>query len=328
LRADRLLSIILLLQRHQHMTAKALSENLGVTERTIYRDIDALGLAGVPVYTRTGPEGGCFLDDQYRNNLNWFTEAELQTLMYTGSASPLSDLGMQTAMDNAVLKLLTLLPKRHQHEAELVKQRLYLDPSGWYGSQENYPTLPILKEAVWGDFWIDVLYESWEGDQQSRRLAPYSLVYKAGRWYLVAKRDRIEELRTYRVSRISDVRVHSTHFERDAKFDIVDYWADASAKFLQRLPSYPVRLRVRPSTMIYFSHMQTGRYDVLEKNDQWWILQVHFTVFEEARTAVLGLGTDIEVIEPIELQNAVIEQAEAIVFKYAGGDHNVTDHQL
>ena len=70
MRADRLLSIVLLLQRHHHLTAKSLSERLGVTERTIYRDIDALSLAGVPVYTRTGPDGGCFLDEQYRNRFN------------------------------------------------------------------------------------------------------------------------------------------------------------------------------------------------------------------------------------------------------------------
>ena len=81
MRADRLLSIILLLQRHQHMTAKILSDNLGVTERTIYRDIEALSMAGVPVYTRTGPDGGCFLEESYRSSLNWFTEAELQTLL-------------------------------------------------------------------------------------------------------------------------------------------------------------------------------------------------------------------------------------------------------
>jgi len=316
MRADRLLSIILLLQHHQQLTAKVLSDNLGVTERTIYRDIEALSMAGIPVYTRTGPDGGCFLDDHYRNSLSWFTGAELQTLLYTGSASPLSELGMQKTMDNAVLKLLTLLPNRHQQDVERMKQRLYLDPSGWYGSHEKHPTLPLLKDAVWGDYMIDCHYKTWDGTQQHRTLAPYSLVYKSGRWYLVATQGMSDTMRTYRVSRFAEVHLQSIQFERDLNFDIITYWDAASAQFLQRLPSYPVTLRVKPSTLIYFQHMQSGRYDVLEEQENWWIIKVHFTVFEEARTSVLGLGTDVEVIEPIDLQDAVIEQAQAIVSKY------------
>jgi predicted DNA-binding transcriptional regulator YafY len=319
MRADRLLSIILLLQRHQHMTAKSLSEHLGVTERTIYRDIEALSMAGVPVYTQTGPNGGCFLDDTYRNSISWFTGAELQTLLYTGSASPLSELGMQKTMDNAVLKLLTLLPNRYQQEAERMKQRLYLDPSGWYGSHDTHPTLPLLKEAVWGDFMIDTQYETWDGKQQPHTLAPYSLVYKAGRWYLVATRDKSETMRTYRVSRFTEVHLQTTQFERNLEFDIITYWEEASVQFLQRLPTYPVILRVQPNTMNYFRHMHTGRYDILEQQDNGWLLKVHYTVFEEALSSVLGLGTDVDVIEPVELHAAIIKQAKAIIQKH--GDH-------
>jgi len=315
MRADRLLSIILLLQNHQQLTAKTLSNQLGVTERTIYRDIEALSMAGIPVYTRTGPDGGCFLDDHYRNSLSWFTGAELQTLLYAGSASPLSELGMQQSMDNAVLKLLTLLPNRYQQDAERMKQRLYLDPSGWYGKHDKHPTLPLLKEAVWENLMIECLYETWDSTQQPRTLSPYSLVYKADRWYLVATQDDTHMMRTYRVSRFSDVRLLST-FNRDPDFDIITYWEEASAQFLQRLPSYPVLLRVKPNTLIYFQHMLTGRYDVLEQDDDWWTIKVHFTVLEEARTSVLGLGTDVEVIQPQELHDAVIEQAQAIVAKH------------
>ena len=316
MRADRLLSLVLLLQRHQHLTAKSLSEMLGVTERTIYRDIDALSLAGVPVYTRTGPDGGCFLDEQYRNHLNWFTGAEIQTLLYTGSASPLSDLGMEGVMDNAILKLLSLLPERKQQEAEKMRQRLYLDPSGWYESRESHPTLPLLKEAVWNDSLIDVTYENWEGDTQSRTLAPYSLVYKSDRWYLVAESQHSGSMRTYRVSRLSDVRLLSTQFERDLEFDIVNYWKESSEQFAKRVPVYPVKVRIRPHLMIYFRSVLYGRYTILEQNEDWWLLRVEYTVFEEARSSVLGLGLDAEVIEPQSLYVAVIEQARAIVKKY------------
>jgi len=316
MRADRLLSIVLLLQRHNHMTAEALATTLGVTRRTIYRDIDALNMAGVPVYTRTGPDGGCFLDETYRTSLNWFTGAELQTLLYAGSAATLSELGMQETMDHAVVKLLALLPGRLQQDAEQMRQRLYLDPSGWYGATDEHPALPTLKEAVWEDRIVDVMYENWEGHQEPRTLLPYSLVYKAGRWYVVAESDANSDLRTYRVSRLTDARLRSTTFERNVDFDVAAYWEQAVQGFQNRLPTYPVIMRVRPSTKTYFTHVLTGRYDILDQNDEWWTLKVYFTVFEEALTSALGLGTDAEVLEPAELQAAVIEKARAIVEKY------------
>lgn len=316
MRADRLLTIVLLLQRHHHLTAKSLSESCGVTERTIYRDIEALSMAGIPVYTRTGPDGGCFLDEQYRTSLTWFTGTELQTLMFTGTASPLSELGMHTAADNAILKLLALLPNQHQQQVEQMQQRLYLDPPGWYDTAEAHPLLPRLKDAVWGDVVIDTAYVTWDGKQKSAMLHPYSLVYKSSRWYLVARQHDHVTMRTYRVSRFTDVSLQNHTFDRDSNFNITVYWAEAAQQFQQRLPEYPVTLRVRASTLVYFQHTLSGRYAVLECDDEWSVITVQYMVFEEARTSVLGLGTDVEVIEPITLQAAVIEQAQAIVAKY------------
>lgn len=317
MRADRLLSIILLIQRQGHMTAQAVAKALGVTQRTIYRDIEALSLAGVPIYTQPGPNGGVFLDEAYRNSLNWFTSAELQTLLFTGTASPLADLGMQQAADNAILKLLALLPGHSRQEAEHMRQRLYLDPTAWYGGVDEHPTLPLLKEAVWGDFLIDATYENWEGEQRQVILAPYSLVYKAERWYLVAGGHSQGKLRTYRVSRLSEVRLHDEHFERTNDFDIVDYWEQASEFFLQRMPTYPVRLRVRPEMMIYFESSFWGRYEIERQDNDWSTLRVHYTVYEEARASALGLGTAAEVLEPVELQQAVKQQVRQMAAKLA-----------
>lgn len=316
MRADRLLSIVLLLQRHRHLTAKALAESLDVTERTIYRDIEALSIAGVPVYTRSGTDGGCFLDEQYRTSLNWLSGIELQTLMSGDNRTALSDLGMQHIRDNAVLKLLSLIPQRHQTEANLMRQRLYVDSSGWYGLTEPHPALPQLKEAVWGDFWVTASYESWEGDSQIRTFAPYSLIYKSERWYLAAKANPDGLMRTYRVSRLSDVQVLDQRFERDSDFDIATYWAAASAQFLQRLPIYPVILRAQPDAMLYFRNTMTGRFEVLEQNETILLLRVQYMVFEEARTSILGLGVLVEVIDPPTLHTAVLEQARALVAKY------------
>ncbi|MBK8022864.1 MAG: YafY family transcriptional regulator [Chloroflexi bacterium] len=320
MRADRLLTIVLMLQRQRHMTARALADVLGVTERTIYRDIEALNLAGVPVYTRTGPDGGIFLDDAYRASLHWFTGAELKTLLATSSAAPLDDLGLGPAVENAMLKLLALAPARYQQEAALMRQRLYLDPSEWYGAEEEEADLPMLKEAVWDDRWIEAEYETWEGGRQRRALAPYSLVYKSGRWYLVAASRRSGSVRTYRASRLRDIRLLDEHFQRDRDFDIAAYWKESSDHFQRQVPVYPVVLRVRDRSLIYFRTMMPGRFEVLETAGEWRVLRVHYTVFEEARSSVLGLGTEVEVIEPAALGEAVLDLARAIVARHDQGD--------
>ena len=237
-------------------------------------------------------------------------------MLYSGSASPLSELGMEQAMDNAILKLLSMLPGRYQQEAEKMSQRLYLDPSGWYENKETHPALSLLKEAVWNDVLIEMTYENWEGEQKQLIVAPYSLVYKSDRWYLVAESKSSSTMRTYRISRISDVRLQPTQFGRDSEFDITAYWRDASEQFVKRVPVCPVTLRVRPQLMVYFKSVLYGRYMILEQKEDWWVLRVEYTVFEEARSSVLGLGIDAEVIEPRTLHHAVLEQVRAIVAKY------------
>jgi predicted DNA-binding transcriptional regulator YafY len=316
MRADRLLAIVLLIQRDGQLTAAELAAATGVTERTIYRDVQALSLAGVPLYTQPGPRGGIALDAAYRSHLNWFTGPELQALLYTGSAAPLAELGLGQAMDHAVLKLLTLLPERGQREAELMRQRLYLDPSGWYGFGEAHPTLPSLKEAVWKDRRIQATYDNWEGLQRPVELAPYSLVYKTGRWYLVAA-EAGRGPRTYRVSRLSEIDMLTEGFERDTEFDIASYWAEADAAFQARLPRYPATLRVRREALVYFEQMYAGRYEVVEDGEEWLRLRVEFMVIEEARTSALGLGTDAEVLEPIQLRAAVENQVRDMAAKLA-----------
>ena len=309
-RADRLLSIVLLIQREGQMTAEALARILGVTPRTIYRDIDALSIAGVPIYTQPGPHGGCFLDEIYRNQLTWFTTNELQTLMYTGTASPLAELGMQNAMENAVLKLFALLPKSTSKQAAIMSQRLYLDPTAWYSQNEPQPSLPNLKEAVWDDRLIQCVYRNWQGQETKETLAPYGLVYKADSWYLVATAPAKINFRTYRVARLSGVEILEKHFERETSFQIAAYWEHASEKFRRGVPQYPVKLRTSPQNLTYFYEMYAGRFEILEKNESSLVLQVDFNVFAEARVSCLGLGRHTKVIEPIELQTAINEEVK------------------
>src|SRR5579862_6717874 len=127
MRADRLLSILMLLQTRGRMTARDLAERLEVSERTIYRDLDALGTAGVPITVVQGRQGGCSLLEGYQTDLTGLTGAEVRTLFAARAVSHLADLGLDGASDAALLKLLAALPAASRPTAERALERIHLD---------------------------------------------------------------------------------------------------------------------------------------------------------------------------------------------------------
>jgi len=316
MRADRLLSIILLLQKHHHLTAHELARQLSVTERTIYRDIDALSLSGVPIYTQSGPNGGCFLDESYRTSLNWFTGDELQTLIFASHTHPIQDLHLNKHHDNALMKLFAQLPERYQDQVQLMQQRLYFDASQWYNERTPPAQLNQLKQIVWEDQLIQVIYESWNNKLTQITIAPYSLVYKAGNWYTVAQNQDTQQFRTYRISRLTDIRFLNQSFQRDITFDIATYWADNAQQFAQQLPHYPVQLEIKSGLRHFFRQVMQGRYEIIEDKGETLILNVSYTVMEEARMSVLGMGNSATVITPNELRVQVKLYAQQVIQHY------------
>ncbi len=221
MRADRLLSIVLLLQRYHHLTAKSLSDSLGVTERTIYRDIDALSGAGVPVYANGGPGGGYALLDSYRTTLTGLNEEEIQALFMLTIPGPISDLGVSQQLKAAILKLTSSFLDNHHEQIDHLRQRLHLDAASWFQTDESVPYLKVIQEAVWQDNQLILSYRRRNGEVSERTISPYGLVAKASIWYLVAATDR--GMRVYRVSRIESVQVTQTHFIRPQDFDLTNF---------------------------------------------------------------------------------------------------------
>src|SRR2546423_8068968 len=158
MRADRLLSILLQLQLHGRLTSADLAKRLEVSQRTIHRDMESLGSAGVPVVAERGVGGGWSLLEGYRTNLTGLTEAEVQSLFVTKPSRLLADLHLEKASDAALVKLLTVLPAVNRRNAELANQRIYIDVSGWNRSNEQVPHLPLLQQAVWRDRRVRMLY--------------------------------------------------------------------------------------------------------------------------------------------------------------------------
>src|SRR5574340_1555919 len=226
MRASRLVALLLLLQTRGRMTADALATVLEVSVRTIYRDLEALSLAGVPVYAERGPGGGWSLLEDYRTNLTRLTEAEVNTLFVSGTTGPLKDLWPAKASEDAMLKLLAALPSVYRNNAELARQRIHLDATGWFRHDEPVPHLPLLQEAIWNDRRLHLTYRR-GGDNtvNQRTVNPYGLVAKASIWYLVCTTlESGGEMRVYRVARIQDAESTGEHFERPANFNLPAFW--------------------------------------------------------------------------------------------------------
>src|SRR6058998_3335775 len=159
MRASRLVSLLLLLQSRGGQTAAELSEELEVSVRTIYRDVDALSQAGVPIYAERGPGGGVRLVDGYRTRLTGLTPDEAEGLFLSGLPGPAAELGLGTVVSAAQLKVLAALPPELRARASRVTQRFHLDAPGWFRSAEAVPHLATLSDAVWDAYRLEIEYE-------------------------------------------------------------------------------------------------------------------------------------------------------------------------
>jgi predicted DNA-binding transcriptional regulator YafY len=324
MRADRLLSILLLLQVHRQLTAGQLADRLEVSERTIHRDMDALSAAGVPVYAQRGTGGGWSLTEGYRTNATGLTEAEVRTLFLATPSLLLADLGLDSASEAALIKLLAALPTVHRAGAEDVQQRIHIDVSGWHPSEADaVPTLPLLQDAIWREHKLLLTYRPQTGEPSERLVEPLGLVAKGSTWYLFAAVEG--EPRTYRVSRILAAQPTEESFTRPAGFNLAEYWDQSKTDFVAGLPRYHATVRVDPAILPRLRF--AARYARIEPDptpdpDGWTRVAIRFQFPADAREFILGFGPAIDVLDPSDLRDDVIALARATVERYATeGDH-------
>ena len=335
MRGDRLVALLMLLQARRRMTARALAAELEVSERTIYRDMDALSAAGVPVVAERGPQGGCALLDGYRTDLTGMTEGEIQALFLAGGAGPLADLGWQDAGKAARLKLAAALPAARRAGLEQMRLRLHLDTTGWDEPDEPVPCLPAVQEALLHDRRLGFAYRRSDGRAVKRHVEPYGLVAKGTVWYLVAGLvqqapaygvARVQAARkaihVYRVSRMAGARVTDETFTRPEQIDLPAYWTAWCADFAAQLPHYPITLRCAPGALPLLPRVvgegvrrqieAAGPPDASGRIT----LALTFPSFEVACGQILALGADVEVVDPPDLRAALRDLAARVLALY------------
>jgi predicted DNA-binding transcriptional regulator YafY len=311
MKADRLVSLLLLLQSASRRTARELARTLEVSERTIYRDVDALCVSGVPVLTERGAEGGISLAEGYRKALMHFGDDEIRALFISGS-SVLSDLGLGANLDRALEKLRGGLSDIQRRAAEKVRGRIFIDQRRWNQSDPPIEKLSLLRRAVWDDRRVEITYEDRLRTVTTRAVDPYGLVSKAGVWYLVAYTP--EGFRSFRVDRMKQVSERNERFERAPDFDLDAHWRESAAKIVASQPQFPVVLRVKPDAMeMVCSYWPTERADDRDES----LIRVLFSSEDAAVFHIVGWDEGVELLEPRWLCEKIVKRAQSIVDRYA-----------
>ncbi len=328
MRASRLVSILLLLQTRGRMTAQQLAGVLEVSVRTIYRDMESLGAAGVPVYADAGPAGGYQLLGGYRTRLTGLTQGEAEALTLAGMPAAAAELGLGTVLATAQLKLQAALPAELRARAAALRERFYLDAPGWYYDGDSSEYLATVADAVWNQRRIEIRYRRWKAPTDvTRLLDPHGIVLKAGKWYLVARPSDpgpSHGMSTYRINQILGLVVRDEEFTRAANFDLGAYWASSVTDFRAGLRQGEAEIRLSPAGRDLVGRLMNSEVirsvaaTASAPDERGWITAV--APIESLRNACedfLRLGAEIEVVGPPALRAAMAAAARALAVMYS-----------
>jgi predicted DNA-binding transcriptional regulator YafY len=323
MRASRLVNVLLLLQTRPRMTAGELADELEVSVRTIYRDVEALAEAGVPIYAERGPHGGVRLVDGYRTRLTGLTAEEAEAVFLSGMPGPAAELGLGTVVTAARLKVMAALPPELRARAGRVAERFHLDAPGWFQSSDEVPYLEFLANAVWETRQIRMTYRrSGRVDPVERTVQPLGLVLKGGTWYVVAEAG--DSIRTYRVSRILEADLSGERFVRPEGFDLAAHWDQSRIAYEQSTEPFEIVARLAPADLSRLTSSGGARPATATTSEDpldpdYIRVKMAFDFDDDAIAAALRLNDTVEVIEPAWVRHAIVESARAVLARYSEG---------
>lgn len=314
MKADRLLSALLLLQAKGRVTSRELSDRLEVSQRTVHRDMEALSAANVPISALRGSQGGWQLEPGWRTQVPGLDETELRALLMTQPRA-LGDPAMRAASERAFGKLMAALPSRLREQAAAISERLLIDPTGWHASTEDLSMLPIVQDAVARDCRLTFDYTRADGQTGPRTVDPLGLVSKGIAWYLVARAPN--GFRTYRVSRMRAATPLAQTFERPANFKLSAYWETSTAAFQENRAPFEATIAAAPqaarSLRGWCATTPSENPPTQTFPEGWETLRIRFEGEEHARFLILGFGPRVRVLEPATLREKIQAEATALL---------------
>ena len=321
MRADRLVSLVLLLRQRGRLSAPELARELEVSTRTVLRDIEALSIAGVPVYVDRGRNGGFSLLPGFRTELTGLNREEALALLATGGAGGGKVFGLGSALSSAMRKVVDAIPADHQLAATAAAQRILIDPDADLLSRrlidERIPERVMIevRQAVLNGHKLRIHYAAEGRDPAWREVDPIGLVTVREKGYLLAMVDDSD--RTYRLSRILAAEELAATAQRPTSVNLAKLWEERSARFRAGESQLVVLTRLNPARREELAGTALAILQETADSDGWLRLELTFQDLRHAEWAFWQLGTSAEVLSPPELRSALHRQAVAVAEHYA-----------
>lgn len=319
MRADRLVSLVLLLRRHGRLSAPALARELAVSTRTVLRDIEALSAAGVPVYAERGRHGGFELLPGFRAELTGLNHDEAVAVLTAGFGSGPPAFGLSSALASAQRKVFDALPDGHRASADHAARRLLVEPATDLLSrradheQVAADLMARVRSAVLDGRRLRIRYAATAQPPAWRTVDPIGLVTVRGRTYLLATRSG--ENRTYRLARMLDAETLTEPARRAARVDLDQIWQERCARFLAD-GHLPVLVRVRPARRDDLLATAVAVRAEAADPDGWLRLEVTYQDSWHAEWALWQLGLSAEALSPASVRDALRDRAAALAARY------------
>lgn len=317
MRAERLISLLMALQRGHALTAGDLAQRLDVSVRTIFRDIDALSTMGVPVYTEPGRGGGIRLMEGYTSDLTGLSSGEAEALALIAMPAAVGVQVLATPTRTALDKLAAAVPSMHQLRAQHARGRLLFDTKPWFRSSAASPHLDELRTCIWKNECVEINYERSNGEFRDYRVEPYALVVKIDTWYLIGRVKR--EWRVFRISRLQSLKTTGEVFQRDTDFDLQKFWTAWCTQF-ESAPrnNFVVELLIsaqgRALLLDQFGGWLRARLEPLgDRFRGRKPVTLEFDWEDAALRVLFLLGDEAEIVSPKTLRRKLHQQAKRVL---------------
>ncbi|MEW2289071.1 YafY family protein [Streptomyces sp. NPDC047841] len=317
MKSDRLLSILLLLQTRGRVPAPELADRLEVSVRTIYRDVEALSAAGVPVYAERGRHGGIELLPGFRTDVTGLTADESRALFVLAAQGAHAALGLDAALGSALRKVMAALPAPHRPAAEVTSRRVLVDATRWKSGPRQAADLDVLQDAVFSDRRLALRYRhSGEREPRTYTVDPYGLVAKAGVWYLVA--DRRGRPRLFRADRVRSARPLDEPVRRRPGIELAGLWELLRRQVEERENEVEVTVRVRRELLDMFQRMAAAQLTAPPEDDgagEWVTARLAYPVLRAVRQ-LLAFSDRVEILDPPEARAELLAGARSVTALY------------
>jgi predicted DNA-binding transcriptional regulator YafY len=306
MRADRLISLLLVLRSRERATVNELAHRLDVSARTVLRDIDALSAMGIPVYAERGRAGGIRLLPGYSADLHALSGLEAEAMALVNVPAVANGTGLEQPLAAALEKIAAAVPASYRSRAQHARHRLLFDTTPWFHHSALPPVLESLRSAVWLVQRCRVLYTRADGITKWYALEPYALVVKVDTWYLVAR--SVRRMRVFRVQRVQRVVLRDTRFTRDASFDLQSFWrafctrfeADPGNHLVVELDLSP---RGKALLLERYGSWFAPALVALDDSAPWSRVRLDFEQEPTAQEALLLLGRHCRIVGPAAVRD-------------------------